>query len=308
MAKEHIGLITFFPVLFILASLFFLPAGTLTGNENGAVSKNTFATSSTRTKAPVDPFYNISLEAESAYVLDVKNNKTLFSKNGEKKLPLASLTKIMSAIVLREHFGEGHTIQIDSNALTMEGDNGLFINEKWDIGDLLSFSLITSSNDGIRAATKSFEETTGTDMIRLMNEKARTLSLAKTHFLNETGLDVTPTLSGSYGTAHDVSTLLKYAYERHGELLYPTRYKERRITSLNFGEHVVKNTNNIVDKLPSVLGGKTGFTDLAGGNLAVLFEKEPGWPIIVVALGSSTEGRFSDVEKLVWASIVNYDK
>jgi D-alanyl-D-alanine carboxypeptidase len=128
--------------------------------------------------------------------------------------------------------------------------------------------------------------------------------MEKTYFLNESGLDVTERISGGYGSARDMVKLLEYAHKNHLEILKDTQEDEAFFSSINFGEHKVSNTNKIARKIPLLLFSKTGFTDLAGGNLALVFEKEPGYPIAVVVMGSPTqEDRFADAEKLIWAAI-----
>ena len=80
--------------------------------------------------------------------------------------------------------------------------------------------------------------------------------------------------------------------------------KEKQLNSDIFA-HLTKNTNIIVDKLPGVLASKTGFTDLAGGNLIMAFDIGLGHRIIISVLGSTKEARFEDLEKLYWASVEN---
>lgn len=75
------------------------------------------------------------------------------------------------------------------------------------------------------------------------------------------------------------------------------------LRSLNDVDHQVKNTNEAVERFPGLIASKTGFTSLAGGNLAVAFEAGPMYPIIIVVLGSTLEERFNDIEKLIWASL-----
>lgn len=258
------------------------------------------------------PFESVTLEAKAAYVLDANTGEELFSLNGDSQLPLASLTKVMTAVTALSLIPEYTTITIDRSFLVPEGDSGLFVDEQWKLADLLNLTLITSSNDGARAvaaAVGAFAKQTenyniGKDeFIRLMNKKAKDLGLTQTFFINETGLDENNSISGSYGSARDVAHLFKYAVTEFPEVFKETAEREASIISQSNLEHKVSNTNKGVNSIPRLLGSKTGFTDLAGGNLVIAFDAGFSRPIIVSVLGSTQEGRFSDAEALVWAAL-----
>jgi D-alanyl-D-alanine carboxypeptidase len=89
--------------------------------------------------------------------------------------------------------------------------------------------------------------------------------------------------------------------EKHPELLEATKYQTIEIDSLD-KTHKAQNTNMDVDQIPGLIASKTGYTSMAGGNLVIAFDASIGRPIIVVVLGSSLDGRFTDVSKLVSAS------
>lgn len=220
------------------------------------------------------PFENINLEAKSAYIYDVVKEKSIFELNPDAQLPLASLTKLMTAVVAKENIPEWLLIN-------MKG-------EMWRINDLIDVMLISSSNDAAAAIALGSE-----DFISLMNKKSADLNLAQTYFLNATGLDLTNYLSGGYGSAKDVAELMDYLVKKHPSLLEITQYDSLKINSRNF-----KNTNKLIEHLPGIIGSKTGFSDLAGGNLAVVFDIGLEHPVIIVVMGSSEEGRFEDVKKL----------
>ncbi len=260
-----------------------------------------------------NPFSEVSLEAKAAYVFDAKTGKELYSLNSETLLPLASLTKIMTAITALSLVPEGMAITIDKKFLEEEGDSGFFVGESWDIKDLLGFTLVQSSNDGagalasVAGAWKEGApvpyESSRKEFIEKMNEEAKSLGLYSMYFLNETGLDIGEDLSGGYGSAKDVSNLFARAVKSYPEVFEDTRYGEVKIESLDGKTHIVKNTNSSVDKIPMLIASKTGYTDLAGGNLAIAWNAGFDHPIIVTVLGSTYEGRFTDVEKLVKATL-----
>lgn len=264
----------------------------------------------------LNPYENLSLEAKAIYILDVVTGEVLFSFNGEAQLPLASLTKVMTAVTARELVPKNTIITIGVDAIGQEGDSGLLIGERWRLSDILDLTLVMSSNDGARAiagtlgafsvVNKNFigsPESNENYFINKMNEKATEIGMAQTFFLNESGLDSNEHLSGSYGSAKDMALLFDYVLKNHTDIFEATRKSVININSLDDILHTAKNTNTIVDQIPALIASKTGFTDLANGNLVVAFEAGPIRPIIIAILGSGVDTRFEDMDKLVWASI-----
>ncbi len=95
---------------------------------------------------------------------------------------------------------------------------------------------------------------------------------------------------------------MQYILENHPEILEATKYQTINISSLD-KIHTAKNTNVDVNQIPGLLASKTGYTDMAGGNLGIAFDSSIGRPVVVVVLGSTMDGRFQDVSKLVKASL-----
>ncbi len=220
----------------------------------------------------------------------------------------------MAALVASELTLPESTIKIGSEALALDGDSGLYRDERWRLRDLLDFSLITSSNDGMRAValtlgaiSRSDATTTEiiNDFVREMNAKASELGLKNTYFWNETGLDESDVKGGAYGTARDIALLVEHILSERPELLKATRESEHVFESMDKIVHTATNTNSITERIPGLIASKTGATDTAGGNLVIVFDPELGRPIIISVLGSTTEGRFHDVEILVKA-VLNY--
>jgi D-alanyl-D-alanine carboxypeptidase (penicillin-binding protein 5/6) len=238
------------------------------------------------------------LEARSAIVYDAKDGKVLYSKNADAQLPLASLTKLMSAEAILSFKAQDADVAITLDDLTPEGDSGLVVGERWSLKNLLTFGLVESSNDAMAAAAAS----AGTSsIVERMNATAQTLGLTGASFLNETGLDLTKNEAGAYGSAHDVALLASDFLKRYPELFNATVAQK---TELRVNGKIIEATPTagpILD-IPGLLGAKTGYTDLAGGNLVAAFDLEVGHPIVVVVLGSSIDGRFSDVRSLINAT------
>jgi D-alanyl-D-alanine carboxypeptidase len=267
---------------------------------------------STPTLTAMGKFPAIELEATGAYVYDARTKEVIFAKNENQRLPLASLTKVMAALVAEDLSPSYGTVTVTREALLAEGDSGLRVGERWGLRELLDFSLVSSSNDGIRAVALALgalsranltEEQIVDDFVREMNEKAQELGLKNTYFWNETGLDESDVKGGAYGTARDMALLLEYILAREPALMEATRDSESLVRSLDNLEYLVKNTNQLAPEIPGLLASKTGFTSTAGGNLIFAFDPELGRPIIISVLGSSAAGRFTDARKLVDATL-----
>ncbi len=259
-------------------------------------------------------FGSLNLEAKAAYVFDVAENKAIYFLNEEQTLPLASLTKIMTALVALDVIPPKTIVSIPREALLQEGDNGLFSGESWILSDLMKFMLVVSSNDAAKAISLETEKILPVSasaqfagksrFIQKMNEKAASLNLNKMSFTNETGLDA-PDMktSGGYGTAREVAELFLNAYQKYPDVFKATSAKTSTFISLSGFSHTVKNTDAIIEAIPSVIASKTGNTDLAGGNLVIIFNIGTTRPIVASVLGSTVDGRFSDMEQLIKASI-----
>jgi D-alanyl-D-alanine carboxypeptidase len=259
-----------------------------------------------------NPFDTVGVSAQAAVVYDVYQKRVIYKKNAHTKLPLASITKLMTTLLAFETLGEDEHIAISPESIAIEGDSGLFANESWDVSELIHFTMLTSSNDGANALAASvgslWQSTPEIDdeskyiqsFVDRMNFRADELGLDDTRFTNPTGLD--DSSPGGLGTAEDTAKLLTYIWEAQPEVLSYTNEQERVFVSLDDFVHVAENTNERVYNIPGLLGGKTGYTDKAGGNLAVIYDAGFDHPITIVVLASTREGRFDDVEKLIDAT------
>lgn len=242
------------------------------------------------------------IKAKSFCVYDFKKDEIIFSKDEHLQLPLASVTKLMSGLVMLDILPEDTIITISIEDILQEGDYGLMVGENWKLKDLLDFSIMTSSNDGMHAissALNSYRSLDGKNTVMFMNEKAKEIGLFNTVFMNETGLDIDENLSGSYSSSYDVSILLKNIINKNMKLISNTTKDNSFFVSEDNISHFASNTNIYINNIPNILLSKTGYTDLAGGNLAIVFDAGFSYPIAVVVLGSTVRERFIYVEKLV---------
>lgn len=253
-----------------------------------------------------DPFSEIDITARAAYVWDVKEQRALYIKNADEQLPLASITKLMTALVAHELLEPDSSVFISAESLLQEGDSGLLSGERFELTNLQDLTLITSSNDGAHAlaaaAAQSLPGSKTVTFVEAMNLRAQTLGLSKTYFKNTTGLDLTETESGSYGTARDIAFLMEYIVTTYPELLESTRQASAYITNQQGQAHTASNTNPAVAHISGIFASKTGYTDLAGGNLVIAYDTGLNHPVIISVLGSTYDGRFSDITKLAEAA------
>ena len=249
---------------------------------------------------------NITLTAKAAYVWDVKAQRALYSKNEDEALPLASITKLMTALLAHELVAEQEKTNVPLSAIMQEGSSGLYAGEEFDMETLNQLALISSSNDAAYTMAASVGSLLGSrepteQFIVGMNIRAEELGLFSFRFKSATGLDISPTEPGAIGSARDVSFLMEEIVRTYPEILAPTTKTYTRVYNTAGEYHEVKNTNDVLDEIPNLIGSKTGYTDLAGGNLTVAFDLGFDRPIIVTVLQSTREDRFSDVLTLVGA-------
>ncbi len=254
----------------------------------------------------IDTLENISLEGKAAFVYDVKGKKALFTKGADTVLPLASITKLMTALVAHELVDDTKKISIPSSAISQSGSSGLREGELFSVQSLSDYAMLASSNDAAYALANAVgavidKNNPNQTFVNAMNVRAQELGFTNFTFYNPTGLDVDGNDAGAVGTAREVTFLMKYILENYPSILEPSTFTSTRVYNEAGTYHSAENTNPIVTQIPNLLGSKTGYTDLAGGNLTIAFDAGYNRPIIITVLGSSYDGRFSDVKKLVTA-------
>jgi len=257
-----------------------------------------------------DAFASTTLQAHAAYVLDITNGQVLYNLNPDVQLPLASLTKVPMALVVSEVLTPDMKIVIPYDTAPVGNAERLTQGDTWRIDDIIDFTLAASSNDGAEILAdkagdalhaRYAQSPADNATLWRMNDLAKQLGLTKTYFLNVSGLDESTTQSGAYGSAHDMATLFAYAATTSPKTFSATTRPSFTLTSVNGTRAVAINTDKVLDAIPGIIMGKTGYTDLAGGNLAVVFNAKPDHPVVAVVLGSTEQGRFDDMKKLVAA-------
>ncbi len=242
------------------------------------------------------------IEAKSALAEDLLTGEILFSKNSGEILPLASITKIAALLAVLDYASLDEEIVISRTAVFTPEPSSLRIGEHFLVKDLVSMAMVESSNDAVTALYEYIaqknqigDEQAKEWFLDLMRKKAERFGAADMKFYNIWGLDESPTLGGAYGSADD---LLKIAKVSLGSPLWQLG-AVGEIVSKEGIKHNFKFTNELGPELTTLVGSKTGYTDLAGGNLLVIIEYPIGRPLGIVVLGSSEKGRFEDVKKIL---------
>ena len=245
---------------------------------------------------------DVSLTAATAILMDDKTDTVLFEKNADIIRPLASISKLMSALVLLDLKPDWKKVIEVTPDIYDDSSHFIKIGEKFTMGDLWGIALIGSSNNAINALI-SGSGVNKEDFIIKMNEKAQYLRLRSLRFVEPTGID-----DGNVGSARDIARLLKYALvsdKIFNTLQIPEYYaqplgqKPRRIWST---DRLL--TNWVTNKFGDLaIAGKTGFIDSSKYNFAVRIENNGKNAVRTVVLGSETvESRFSEARDLVtWA-------
>lgn len=252
-------------------------------------------------------FSDVSIRGAAAYVWDVRQQRALYKYNESESLPLASLTKLMTALVAHELLSEEEAVAIDQTAVNQDGVSGFVVGETFDRQTLSDLTLVSSSNDGAYALAETAgkllsDNDPANAFVQAMNIRATEIGMRDSYFKNPTGLDISTTEGGAYGTARDTAFLLEYILKHEPSLLTRTTELEYDVENFAGYTHDVENTNFYITDIPGLIGSKTGYTDLAGGNLAIAFDAGLNRPIIVVVLGSTRQERFNDVLALTEAA------
>jgi len=252
-------------------------------------------------KSAVSVFLNYQSRAkdeeERMFFDSQGGQKILFSKESEKTLPVASLTKLMAANVILWNYNPSQIVRINKKTMTEEEDAGNFrVGETFLAEDLLYSSLMESSND----ATGALVEVVGEEaFVDLMNLTAKNLDMKNTFFVNSTGLDPdNPKDPVNYSTAEDMAKLAIYLLEKKPKIFEISTQSEIDLYSANgFFHHKIKNTDALLGEIPGIIGGKTGRTPLAQGCLLLVTKMPRSNGVTVnVVLGSSD--RFGEMKKL----------
>lgn len=230
------------------------------------------------------------VRASAVYLMDMKSGRVLLQKNASQRLPPASLTKIMAALVAMEETSPQQIVNVDHRALVKRSPRlKLKVGDQFILQDLLIAMLVTSANDACQAVALHI----GGEMqsfVDMMNYRARSLGLTGTHFANPCGFDA----PDHYSTAADLAKLTEKAMQ-HSTFAMMVRTLERDIMTLDGQKQIHLSSTNQLLLDPDVTGVKTGFTSKAGRCLIASMYKN-GHHFLLVGL--NVKNRWKQAEQL----------
>ncbi|HMN19617.1 MAG TPA: serine hydrolase [Candidatus Moranbacteria bacterium] len=248
--------------------------------------------------------------AHASLILDAEAGTILHYDQGTQRRQIASLTKIMTAVVVMETVKDlNEVVTVDEEAVYEEGtrigcprsgyciSQRLKVGEKVKVRDLLKAMLMNSANDAAVALGKHISGSQE-EFAKVMNAKARELGLTDSNFCTPSGLEIDGRESECYSSAYDIARIAAYSL-RYKEIWEMFRLPNNTvITSVDGNiEHTILNTDLVMDQIPHLLGGKTGFTPLAGHSL-LMVAKDPSGKHPVVAVLLDDPYRWQDIKEM----------
>lgn len=294
-----LALCVFFPVFAQTPSPSIAPSGSPNPSISHSISPNIEPTI-----AEVSPF---DIKAKSYVLMEEETGTVLYQFNEKEKLPIASVTKIMTALLAAEAVNRGD-VSLNTEVSTSEyaasmGGSQVFLepNEKMSLRDMLKAMMVASAND---AAVAVAEKIAGTEnaFVARMNERAKKLGMINTKFITSNGLDKNKV--DGYSTSLDVAIMSR-------ELLkYDFIIKDSQIwmDTLRNGAFGISNTNKMLKQYEGTIGLKTGSTQSAKYCLSAV-AKRNGITYIAVILGADTPNdRWNGAKQLLDYGFTNYEK
>ncbi|MCD4760551.1 serine hydrolase [bacterium] len=243
----------------------------------------------------------VKISALSAAVMDKDSGIILWNKDADQLRSLASITKLMTALVfLENNSGWDVPVTLEKNDESNGGTAHILRGETVTVQDLFNVFLVASDNNSGHALARS----TGLereDFIRLMNQKAGQLGLSQTKFVDITGLK-----DGNKSTAADILKLAKTAFNNN-QISSATIQKTYSFSTLDNKYHKVYSTNKLLDSYLEINAGKTGYIAASGYCLVAEVKGKDNRDILVVVLGSDSNlARFYDLKVLSAWTLENF--
>ena len=236
--------------------------------------------------------------AKAVFIKDLTSNTILFQKEASMPLPVASTTKIMTALVSSEYFKPNSSLRVNIGASVSGAKAGLLPGEDLSFRSLLYAMLLNSGNDAAYSLAENYPGGI-LGFVSAMNKKAAQLSLQNTHFDNPAGFDSPK----NFSSAKDLAVITEEAL-KNVSLARIFATKQTNIVSLDKKyTHQLANLNKLLSQVRGVMGVKTGYTEGAKENLVTFVDRD-GHQILTVVLGSND--RFGESAKIIEWVYSNY--
>ena len=290
-------------VILTLSGLFFIVSKIIFQPEPANISIATEDNESQSYVYPITvpnyiPILNSSISrpqinARAYLVYDTHSSRILIEKNIKERLPIASLTKILSAVVALEKFSPEDIVSITEASIKVDGEKQeLYLGEKISLRNLFKLMLIESSNDAAYAVA-NFAKEKGINFVKEMNTKAGALGMNNSLFTDPAGLD-----DSAYSSAEDLIRLVEYSLN-YQEIWNISAEKTAIVESTDLKiKHSITTTNRLLGFLSDIIGGKTGRTDGALECL-ILITAVPNYPSKIISIVLGSNDRFGDTQKLI---------
>lgn len=247
------------------------------------------------------------IAAPSAILIDAATGTVLFEKNAHERLAPASVTKVMTLLLVMEALDSGRISWEDmvtaSDAAAAKGGSQVYLEqgEQMSMDEMLKSVVVSSAND---CATALAEHVAGSEtaFVEMMNARAAELGLEETHFVNCTGLDDEPNAAEHLTSAHDIAVMSRELLKHDAIRKYTTIWMD----TVRGGQFGLSNTNKLVRFYKGTTGLKTGYTSAAGHCLSASAERDGIELIAVVLHCASSAERFSSAKALLDYGFANY--
>jgi D-alanyl-D-alanine carboxypeptidase (penicillin-binding protein 5/6) len=239
------------------------------------------------------------IDVRAYFVVNASDGEILAARNAHERVPIASITKLMTVLVALDHLKPDDVVTVNGSAAQVgESRIPLYRGERISVRDLLAGALIQSANNAADALAAAAADGDVPLFVSWMNERARRLGLRDTHFVRPDGLDA----PGHVSSARDVAVLARIAMQKP----IVRRLVRMRSAPIEGGRFVVHTWNDLLGVFPGLLGVKTGHTSDAGW-CEVAAARRPGYTIYAVVLGSPTRARRNeDLERLLAWGVSQY--
>ena len=251
---------------------------------------------------------SLEVKGKSALLMDIATGTVLFEQNAHDKLAPASVTKVMTMLLIMEAMDSGKIGWDDtvtaSEAAAAKGGSQIYlkVGEQMSVTDMVKSIAVSSAND---CACAMAEHIAGSEaaFVEKMNQRAQELGMNDTHFVNCTGLDDDPNAAEHLTSAHDIAIMSRELMKNHPDIQKFTTIWMDTVRNGTFG---LANTNKLVRFYPGATGLKTGFTSGAGYCLSATAQRE-GLGLIAVVMGcESSQDRFNACKQMLDYGFANY--
>ena len=249
-----------------------------------------------------------SVAAKSAVLMDMVTGQVLYEQNAHEALPPASVTKVMTLLLIMEAIDNGRIGWDDtvtaSEAAAAKGGSQVYlkVGETMTVTDMVKSIAVSSANDCACAMAELISGSEGA-FVEAMNEKAKSLGMEHTHFMNCTGLDDDPQASNHLTCAMDIAVMSRELMMKHPDI---RKFTTIWMDTIRDGAFGLSNTNKLVRFYPGATGLKTGFTQKAGYCLSATAQRD-GMELVAVVMGSeSSKDRFNACKQLLDYGFANY--